>query len=83
MNSLCEAVAAGVPCLMVPQQGEQMANAEMMERIGAGIRSHGLLYEEGSHMISAFRRNDKLIDIFSNVRIDLLISTLEDYMKRV
>lgn len=83
MNSLCEAVAAGVPCLMVPQQGEQMANAEMMELIGAGIRSHGLLYEEGSHMISAFRRNDKLIDIFSNVRIDLLISTLEDYMKRV
>lgn len=83
MNSLCEAVAAGVPCLMVPQQGEQMANAEMMERIGAGIRSHGLLYEEGSHMIQAFHRNDKLISIFSNVRLELLLSTLEDYMKRV
>ncbi len=79
INSLCEAAAAGVPCLMVPQTGEQRVNTDMMQRIGGGIISHGLLYEESAHLIHAFRKNDKLVAEFSGVHLDQLCSVLEQY----
>ncbi len=81
MNSLCEAAAAGVPCLIVSQQGEQAANAEMFEIAGGGFRSHGKLYEESNHIISTFQRNEKLIKTFSTVEMDKLMSVLEEYAK--
>lgn len=82
MNSLCEAAAAGVPCLMVPQQGEQEINADMMEKIGGGIQSHGLLYEEGAHLIRAFSKNDKLISVFSQVNLDRMSFLIDELIHR-
>lgn len=82
MNSLCEAAAAGVPCLMVPQQGEQEINADMMEKIGGGIQSHGLLYEEGAHLIRAFSRNEKLINVFSQTNFDRMSFLLDELIHR-
>lgn len=81
MNSLCEAAAAGVPCLIVPQQGEQAVNAEMFENTGGGRRSHGRLYQESNDIINTFQRNERLIKIFSTVELDQLISVLEEYTK--
>ena len=81
MNSICEAAAAGVPCLIVPQQGEQAANAEMFETAGGGFKSHGKLYEESNHIITTFQRNEKLIKTFSTVDFDKFISVVEEYIK--
>lgn len=36
MNSVHEAILRGVPCLMCPQQGEQLINAKQIERLGFG-----------------------------------------------
>ena len=36
LNSIHEALYYGVPCLMCPQQGEQMLNARQFERLGFG-----------------------------------------------
>lgn len=36
VNSIHEAIDQGVPCLVCPQQGEQLINAEQMERLGFG-----------------------------------------------
>ena len=36
MNSIHEAILWGVPCLMCPQQGEQLINAKQVERLGFG-----------------------------------------------
>ena len=79
MNSLCEAAAAGVPCLIVSQQGEQAANAEMFENIGGGRRSHGKLYAESTDIINTFQRNEKLIKTFSNVEMEKLTDILEAF----
>ncbi len=81
MNSLCEAAAAGVPCLIVPQQGEQAANAEMFENIGGGMKSHGKLYAESTDIINTFQRNEKLIKTFSTVEMEKLMDILEGHMK--
>ena len=36
VNSIHEALYFGVPCLMCPQQGEQLLNARQFERLGFG-----------------------------------------------
>ena len=36
MNSIHEALYYGVPCLMCPQQGEQLLNARRFEKLGFG-----------------------------------------------
>ena len=81
MNSLCEAAAAGVPMLMIPQQGEQKINAAMAERLGLGKICRGGLYEGSCDIMGSFRRNERMTDVFSTVRINELITSLEDYMK--
>ena len=81
MNSLCEAVAMGVPCLIVPQQGEQSANAVMAQRLKAGIISKGKFYRESKQLIDTFQKNDTLINTFSSVHLNTLMTVLENYQK--
>ena len=48
MNSIHEALYYGVPCLMCPQQGEQLLNARQFEALGFGriLRKKTDLYRE-------------------------------------
>ncbi len=48
MNSIHEALYYGVPCLMCPQQGEQLINAKRFEAMGFGriLRKKADLYRE-------------------------------------
>lgn len=48
MGSLHEALYFGVPCLMCPQQGEQLLNARRFEQLGFGriLRDFGRLRQE-------------------------------------
>lgn len=80
MNSLCEAISAGVPCLIVPQQGEQRANAAMVRRLGAGKISKGKLYRESRDLINNFERNPDVIKAFSKIDLDLSLSVIKDYI---
>ena len=81
MNSLCEAAAAGVPCLIVPQQGEQKISAFMAEKCGLGKISHGRLFKESCDTIDNFKRNEETISEFSAVKMNELILLLKTYMK--
>lgn len=53
MNSIHEALYYGVPCLMCPQQGEQLLNARRFEKLGFGriLRDPGNLGKEAEMAI--------------------------------
>lgn len=53
MNSIHEALYYGVPCLLCPQQGEQLLNARQFERLGFGriLRNTAALREEAEQCI--------------------------------
>ena len=78
MNSICEAAANGVPCLMYPQQGEQDINARMFEKLGLGkiIRSERQLLAAAEKLLESFCPNPELICEFSTVHIKELMTQL-------
>lgn len=53
MNSIHEALYYGVPCLLCPQQGEQLLNAKRFEKLGFGriLRNPTTLKEEAEKCI--------------------------------
>lgn len=48
MNSVHEAILQSVPCLMCPQQGEQLINAKQITKLGFGtiLKNPGRLREQ-------------------------------------
>lgn len=61
LNSLHEALYFGVPCLMYPQQGEQLLNARQFERLGFGriLRDPGRLRQEAMACMELRKRWDE------------------------
>jgi len=80
MNSLCESASAGVPCLIVPQQGEQKISGVMAEKCGIGKISHGRIFEESCDIMNSFRVNEDMINEFSAVKMNELMLLLKKYM---
>lgn len=82
MNSICEAVANGVPCLLYPQQGEQAINAKILEELGLGkvIKNEDKLLEASETFLKQYRVNSELIQKFSNIRMKELIVEIENYI---
>mgnify|MGYP003289277279 CR=1 FL=1 len=83
MNSICEAAAYGVPCLMYPHQGEQALNAKMFRKLGLGniIRNERHLLRETEKLLEDFRVNPELVSAFSEVRFKEFTERLENYQK--
>lgn len=84
MNSICEAAAYGVPCLLHPQQGEQDMNARAFERLGLGkmVRNEAKLLEEAEILLNDFKPDSDLIREFSSIPMEELIKELKQYMKK-
>jgi len=77
MNSIHEALLCGVPCLMYPQQGEQLVNARQFERLGFGriLRDVGELKREIAYTIELNNRwNEKLRKRMTAVHIEKALS---------
>ena len=81
MNSICEAVSSGVPCLVYPQQGEQDINGMMMERLGFGrrLKRESNILETAEQLLETHRTNPKLIEEFSAIHMQELMKRLEEY----
>ena len=82
MNSICEAAANGVPCLLYPQQGEQAINAKMFEKLGLGkiIRSEENILEMSEMLLNEFCVNQELVKSFSAIHMDELMDHMENYI---
>lgn len=82
MNSICEAAANGVPCLLYPQQGEQEINAKMVEQLGLGkvIKSEENLLEISEKLLEQFCANHEFIQNFSTIRMNELMVQVEKYI---
>lgn len=83
MNSICEAAANGVPCLLYPQQGEQDINAKAFEKLGLGniVKSEQKLLEASEKLLNHFQPNPELIREFSTIRMAELMDRLEKEIK--
>ncbi|MBQ9607908.1 MAG: hypothetical protein IJV15_00520 [Lachnospiraceae bacterium] len=84
MNSICEAAASGVPCLLCPQQGEQMINAERFEGLGLGrlLKDGESIYDEAEELIADFRPEERKIKAFSKVYLEELIIKIHEYVRK-
>ena len=83
MNSICEAAASGVPCLLCPQQGEQIINAERLEGLGLGrlLKDGEGIYDEAEALIADFRPEEHKIKTFSKVYLEELIIKIHEYIR--
>ncbi len=83
MNSICEAAAYGVPCLMYPQQGEQALNARMFRKLGLGkvIRNEKQLYREAERLLREYAPVPDVSAEFSVVRLGEFTDRLRSYQK--
>ena len=79
MNSLCEAAANGVPCLLYPQQGEQRINAKMFEKLKLGkiVKREEELLRECEKLLETFKPDDILRDDFSQIFMNELMDKIE------
>ena len=82
MNSICEAAASGVPCLLCPQQGEQMINAERFEGLGLGrlLKDGERIHDEAQELIADFRPEGRKRMTFSKVYLEELIIRIHEYI---
>ena len=78
MNSLCEAAAFKVPCLIVPQQGEQGINAAVFEKYGLGrkLDSGKSIMQQGEKLICEYSPDEKTTEQFRRVRLTELLDLL-------
>lgn len=83
MNSICEAAAYGVPCLLYPQQGEQALNARMFRKLGLGkvIRNERRLFREAERLLREYAPAPEVSSEFSVVRLEEFTERLEKYQK--
>ena len=82
MNSICEAVANGVPCLVHPQQGEQAINAKVLDGLGLGkvVSKPHRLGTVARDLLNKFQVNTELQEKFSKVCLDELMDRIEKYI---
>ena len=61
MNSIHEALYFGVPCLLCPQQGEQLLNARQFEKLGFGriLRDSQRLWQEAKECMELKKHWDE------------------------
>ncbi len=87
MNSIHEALYYGVPCLLCPQQGEQMVNAVQFQALGFGriLRSYEGLYEEAEQAVKlrdtwdeAVRR--EMLEVNTEEALDIFRELEDPYM---
>ena len=83
MNSICEAAAYGVPCLLYPQQGEQALNARMFRKLGLGkvIRNERRLFREAERLLREYAPAPEVSSEFSVVRLEEFMERLANYQK--
>ncbi|MBQ8135327.1 MAG: hypothetical protein IJ192_13135 [Clostridia bacterium] len=84
MNSICEAAANGVPCLLCPQQGEQAINAKSFEHLGLGkiLKKSDRIFEASVKMFKNFKVNENSVKEFSTVRMKELTEKIQNYISR-
>ena len=84
MNSICEAAANGVPCLICPQQGEQAINAKMLQKPGLGIVIHGTegIQKKARELTESYTADERLIREFNDIRMNELMEKLEALLNR-
>lgn len=79
MNSIHEALYFGVPCLLCPQQGEQLLNAKRFEKLG-----FGLILKNINRLSEAAEKAIKLRDSWDEkVRRELLLIHLNEAVRLV
>lgn len=78
MNSVCEAISLGVPCLVCPQQGEQAINAKMLEKAGGGkiYRKNENLFSQAEELIKNFKVTPKTLKEFRTIQIKETLTRL-------
>ena len=83
MNSICEAAAYRVPCLLYPQQGEQALNARMFRKLGLGsiIRNERNLFREAERLLREYAPAPEVSAEFSVVRLEEFTERLVNYQK--
>ncbi len=78
MNSICEAAASGVPCLLCPQQGEQLITAKMFEKVGLGkVYNHKKsIKHQADQLIREWTPDRDMISCFNTIRLEELTEKL-------
>ncbi len=84
MNSICEAAANGVPCIICPQQGEQAINAKMIQKLGLGFVLHNKkeIRKKTVQLLENYKPDEMMIREFNTIRMDELMDKLEELMGR-
>lgn len=83
MNSICEAAANKVLCLMYPQQGEQYINCKSFEQLGLGkmLDKRKSILKQTDELTKAYKPTE-IMEHFSDVRMDELMERIEKYIER-
>lgn len=82
MNSICEAAANKVLCLMYPQQGEQYINCKSFELLGLGkmLDIRKSILDQTDELTKA-NKPIEIMENFSDVRMDELLERIADYIE--
>lgn len=82
MNSVCQAISKRVPCLVCPQQGEQMITAKYAQKLGLGqiVENYKKIKISGERLIEKYNPDYALINEFTDIKTEEFLSLITQYI---
>ncbi len=79
MNSVCQAVHRRVPCLLVPQQGEQYITSERIHRMGLGRLSKDFdnILKDAEKLLKDYHPDERFYRYFEKPNFNRMIRYIE------
>lgn len=82
MNSVCQAISKKVPCLICPQQGEQMITAKYVKKLGLGqiVENYKNIKTAGESLIKRYNPDESLIKEFTDIKTEECLNLIIQYI---